>query len=55
VEAHFDTGDEGIEHWQNEVIRVSKNARAYTEARDRAQAEAAKTALEALGIAPPRS
>lgn len=52
VETCFDMGDEGMEHWQNEVIRVSKNARAYTETRDRDQREAAQRALAALGIGP---
>lgn len=55
VETYFDTGEEGAEHWENEAIRVSKNARAYTETRDKEQVEAAARAMEALGLAPPSS
>jgi hypothetical protein len=54
TETHFDTGAEGADHWQNECVRVARNARAYTEARDAAQAEAAQVSIAALGLGPPR-
>lgn len=55
TETHFDLGEDGEQHWQSECIRVARNARAYTEARDRAQAEASEASMRALGIAAPRT
>jgi hypothetical protein len=53
VETHFNMGEEGEDHWQQECVRVAKNARAYTEERDQMQMEAAAASLRALGLAPP--
>lgn len=55
VNLYFDMAEEGEDHWMNECVRVARNARAYTEARDQAQVEAARRGLELLGLAPPRN
>lgn len=55
VNVHFDIAEEGEDHWMTECVRVARNARAYTEARDLQQAEAARRGLELLGLAPPSS
>jgi hypothetical protein len=55
AETYIDFGEEGPDHWMNECIRVARNARAYTEARDKAQAEAAARSLELLGLSPPKN
>jgi hypothetical protein len=49
TEAHFEIEGEET-HWMNECVRVAKNARAYTEARDKAQTEAAEATMRALGL-----
>jgi hypothetical protein len=54
VERHFEIEGEQ-DHWQQEVLRVARNASRYTAQRDAAQAEAAEAALGALGLARRRS
>lgn len=54
AEAHFEIEGEE-DHWQNECVRVARNARAYTEERDKAQLEASAGAMRALGLMPPSS
>jgi hypothetical protein len=53
VGVYFDMGEEGEDHWMNECVRVAKNARAYTEERDKAQMESAMRGMQLLGLAPP--
>lgn len=48
VETHFHIDDEE-EHWQSEVIRVSRNASRYTAERDAEQAKAAQAWARAFG------
>ena len=55
VSVYFDMGEEGEDHWMNECVRVARNARAYTEERDKVQMEAARRGMELLGLAPPKS
>jgi hypothetical protein len=55
VTTHFDVGEEGEDHWQQECLRVARNARDYTEKRDAERAEAARRSLALLGLAPPSS
>lgn len=52
TETHFEIEGEE-EHWMNECVRVARNARAYTEERDRQQLEAAAAGMRALGLTPP--
>lgn len=52
TEAHFEIEGEE-EHWQNECIRVARNARKYTEERDKEQTEMAAAGMRALGLIPP--
>jgi hypothetical protein len=49
VQAHFDTEGEE-EHWEQETLRIARNASRYTEARDRAQTEAAAQLAESWGV-----
>ena len=49
VQAHFDIDGEQ-DHWEQETLRIARNASRYTEERDRAQAEAAAQLAESWGV-----